>query len=535
MKFIKTYIIKLLAILLLLCLFCACSNKNNDIILPQNNTNQNTSENIKPISGGTLNIPINKNLYTLHPLYIKEAQTIEVFSIIFETLFTFDENFEPIASLAQSYKFSETENVLTIELRPNVHWHNDMGEVSALDAAFTINKILSDSSANHYSALSAYINSAQGSGNTLTLFTKNKSFAVLYELCSVPIIPEVYYSQLSAVTFTKPVGSGAYLVENFSLEQMDMIINQKWWKKLPYIEKICVKSFNNTDEIINAFLNKQIDCFPSSRITTEIYEILEGVSSKEYISHNYLFLGLNHQKNYLNNVTFRQAIAYAIDRTEIINNIYLSKASGAEQPLFNDYSISSTNIPRHDTNLTKSKEILLSLGFIDTDNNGILEKNGKELSFNIYVLNEVNDPVRRETANNIKTQLKKVGININVFAVSQQELEKVIQNKSFDMIISGYYFSNVPNVSFLFSGLGNITNYSSQKMKNNVSKFFSANSLNLLKESFFEIQTTFSQELPFIGLLFQMETFVYYDHVFPSEIKRNKSVYKNINEWFLNK
>ena len=536
MKFIKTYTIKLLAILLLICLFCACTpNDNTDIIPPQNNTNQGTNENIKPISGGTLNIPINKNLYTLHPLYIKEAQTIEIFSIIFETLFTFDENFEPVNSLAQSYKFSEDENILTIELRPNVHWHNDMGEISAQDAAFTINKILSDSNANHYSALSTYINSAQGNGNTLTLFTKNNSFAILYELCSVPIIPEAYYSQISAVSFEKPIGSGSYLVENFSLEKIDMVINQKWWKKLPYIEKICVKAFNNTDEIINAFLNKEIDCFPSSRITTEIYEILEGVSSKEYISPNYLFLGLNHQKNYLNDVTFRQAIAYAIDRTEIINNIYLSKASGAEQPLFNDYSISSTNIPRHDTNTTKSKEILSSLGFTDTDNNGFLEKNGKEISFNIYVLNDVNDPVRRETANNIKTQLKKVGININVFAVNQEELQKVIQNKSFDMIISGYYFSNVPNFEFLFSGSGNITNYSSQKMKNNVSSFFNSNSLSLLKESCFEIQTTFSQELPFIGLLFQMETFLYYDYVFPTEIKRNKSVYKNINEWFLNK
>jgi ABC-type oligopeptide transport system substrate-binding subunit len=117
MKFIKTYTIKFLSILLLICLFCACTpNDNTDIIPPQNNTNQGTNENIKPISGGTLNIPINKNLYTLHPLYIKEAQTIEVFSIIFETLFTFDENFEPVNSLAQSYKFSEDENVLTIEL-----------------------------------------------------------------------------------------------------------------------------------------------------------------------------------------------------------------------------------------------------------------------------------------------------------------------------------------------------------------------------------------------------------------------------------
>lgn len=536
MKFIKLFTTKLLAVLLLVCLFCACSpNDDTDIIPPQNNQNVNKNENVKAVAGGTLNIPINKNVYSFHPLYIKEAQTIEVFSIIFETLFTFDENFEPIASLAQSWKFSETENVLTIEMRPNVHWHNDMGEISAQDAAWTINKILSDPNANHYSALSPYINAAQGSGNTLTLFTKNKAVAVLYELCSIPIIPEAYYSQMPAVSFEKPVGSGSYLIESFSLDKIDMVINQKWWKKLPYIEKIYVKAYNNTDEIITAFLNKEIDCFPSSRITTEIYEILENVSSKEYISPNYLFLGLNQQKNYLNDVTFRQAIAYAIDRTEIINNIYLSKASGAEQPLFNDYSISSTNVARHDTNITHSKELLALLGFFDADNNGILEKNGKELSFNIYVLNDVNDPVRRETANNIKTQLKKVGINISVFAVNQEELQKVIQNKSFDMIISGYYFSNVPNFEFLFSGTGNITNYSSQKMKNNVSNFYNASSVSLLKDACFEIQTTFSQELPFIGLHFQMETFLYYDHVFPTEIKRNKSVYKNINEWFLNK
>ncbi len=535
MKFIKTYTTKFLAILLLACIFCACSPKDDDsVIPPQNQTSQNTSENKKAVSGGTLNIPINKNLYTLHPLYIKEAHTFNVFSIIFETLFSFDENFEPTLTLAQSYKFSENENILTIELRPNVHWHGDLGEIYATDAAWTINKILSDPSSNYYSALTTYLTGASGSGSTLTLYTKSNSYAILYELCSVPIIPEAYYSQKPSVTFDKPIGSGCYVVENYSLDQIDMVINQKWWKKLPYIEKICAKAFNDTDEIINAFLNKQIDCFPSSRITTEIYEILDNVSSTEYLSHNYLFLGLNQQKTHLNDVTFRQAIAYAIDRTEIINNIYLSKASGAEQPIFNDYSISSTNIPRHDTNKTKAKEILASLGFVDENLDGILEKNGKALSFNIYVLNDVNDPVRRETANNIKDQLKEIGILLNVFAVSKQELVSVIQNKSFDMIISGYYLSDFPDFNFLFSSSGNITNYYSKEMKTNIQNYLNAPSLNKLKQSCYDIQLTFSQQLPHIGLFFQMETFIYYDNIYPANIQRDKCVYKNINEWFIN-
>lgn len=536
MKFIKTFINRIIAILLLLCVFCACTpNDDTEIIPPQNQTNQTTNETKKATAGGTLNIPINKNLYTLHPLYIKEAQTLNVFSILFETLFVFDQNLEPSAYLAQSWKFSETENALIIEIRPNVHWHNDLGEISALDAAWTINKILSDQSANHHLALSAYVLSAEGSGNTLTIKTKNNSYALLYELCSIPIIPEAYYSQKPAVTFDIPIGSGCYLVSSYTAEKMDMIINQKWWKKLPYIENICAKAYVDTDQIINAFLNKEIDCFPSSRITTEVYEILDGVSSFEYLSHNYLFLGLNYQKAHLNNSVFRQAIAYSLDRTEIINNIYLSKASGAEQPLFNDYSISSTNIPRHDTNKTKAKELFSSLGYSDTNNNGILDKNGKDLSFNIYVLNDVNDPVRRETANNIKKQLEEVGILLNVNAVSQQDIINVIQNKSFDMIISGYHLSNAPDFNFLFSSAGNITNYSSQNMKNNINSYFSASSLSMLKQACYDIQLTFSQELPHIGLLFQMETFIYYDSLSPSQIKRDKRVYENINEWFINK
>ena len=37
----------------------------------------------------------------------------------------------------------------------------------------------------------------------------------------------------------------------------------------------------------------------------------------------------------------------------------------------------------------KSKEILSSLGFIDTDNNGILEKNGKGLNLTYEVLDGI--------------------------------------------------------------------------------------------------------------------------------------------------
>lgn len=106
-----------------------------------------------------------------------------------------------------------------------------------------------------------------------------------------------------------------------------------------------------------------------------------------------------------------------------INNIYLTKATGAEQPLFNDSSLSNANVQRYDTNLTHARELLAQLGYADSDGDGYLESSGTIIELTLAVINVPENPVRREAALSIQRNLKEVGIKVNVNALAEARLE----------------------------------------------------------------------------------------------------------------
>jgi peptide/nickel transport system substrate-binding protein len=193
---------------------------------------------------------------------------------------------------------------------------------------------------------------------------------------NIPVIPQAYYEGKDKMTKDIPMGSGCFKVDGLTFSEqtkMTLSIFSKWWKKLPYIEKVEAIGYSNTEAILQAFENGELDCVPSSLKTTEIYEILEGVDEKNYLSHDYVFLAFNLKRGVMANSNFRKAIAYAVDRTDIINNVYLTKATGAEQPLFNDTSLSSASVTRYDHNIVEAQQKLKSLGYSDNDGDGYLD------------------------------------------------------------------------------------------------------------------------------------------------------------------
>lgn len=530
-KFMKRCISSLLVILLLL--FTACSEKpDGEIVLKPGDYGTGDTAETEIISGGTLRIPMNLSPKTMHPLFIKEAQMREVYSMIFEPLVSFNTVFEPASSIAESWKYDEQSGTWIIQLRANVHWHGDLGELTGNDAAYTVNTVLSDPESIYYTDLSYYVQRAEGYGNTLIIYPKVNSFNLIYAL-NIPVIPEGYYSVRDKNTRDIPMGSGCYKVDEMSLDgasNMKLSVFTKWWKKLPYIEKIEAIGFKDTRSMMDAFKNGQLDAVPSSLKTTEIYEILDGVEELNYVSHNYVFLGFNLTRSFMKENAFRKAVAYSINRTDIINNVYLKKATGAELPLFNDTSLSSAAVTRYDHNLVEAEKCLNGLGYKDNDGDGYID--GIQLS--LLVVKDAANPIRLEAAEYIRDDLKKVGIRVNIDARALADFKKALNDRNYDMVLSGYYLSDTPNLNFIFSptGSGNLFNYSSKECQDALKSIDSALTLGSLKESALTLQKTLTEDIPQIGMFFEMNTLLFSKKLSVTEVTREGAVYSSINKWY---
>ena len=184
-------------------------------------------------------------------------------------------------------------------------------------------------------------------------------------------------------------------------------------------------------------------------------------------------------------------------------------------------------------NLTHARELLAQLGYADSDGDGYLESSGTIIELTLAVINVPENPVRREAALSIQRNLKEVGIKVNVNALAEADLKDAIKKGSYDLILSGYYLSEAPNLKFALSqGEGNLSNYSSEEMNAILARIDEANTLEELKSAVNSLQTLFAQDLPHIGLFFERNTFLYRSDLVPSGIKRDFDVYSKISTWY---
>jgi peptide/nickel transport system substrate-binding protein len=163
---------------------------------------------------------------------------------------------------------------------------------------------------------------------------------------------------------------------------------------------------------------------------------------------NYTFLGFNLRARgtgpsiarpphpVLGDAGVRRALSMAVDRQRLVTNIFDSLARVAIGPaprvLFPD-TAALRPLP-HDP--SRARALLDSLGWVDTDNDGVREKNGQSLAFDILV--PTSSETRRRFAVLLQEQLKAVGARVNVDAL---ELNAVIARataRDFDAYMGGW-------------------------------------------------------------------------------------------------
>jgi len=156
------------------------------------------------------------------------------------------------------------------------------------------------------------------------------------------------------------------------------------------------------------------------------------------ITNTYMIYGVNFNANKtintyqgvwspLSNETFRRAIAHLVDKNYFISNIFRYKAERIDVPIpvsqsnWWNTSVTYPNYP-YEFDPNESKRLLNSIGFVDTDGNGIRNypidwkppsKAGKDLDPIVFYVDCL-DEVRVLMAENLRDQMVSVGIPVDL-------------------------------------------------------------------------------------------------------------------------
>ena len=146
-------------------------------------------------------------------------------------------------------------------------------------------------------------------------------------------------------------------------------------------------------------------------------------------------MGFNLKHKPFDDIRVRQAINYAIDKQELIDGVLLGLGEPVASPYKPGTRWSNPALKPYPYDPAKAKALLKAAGFVDTNGDGILEKDGKPFSFEILTTNKE----RETSAVLIQRRLKDVGIQVNVRMLEWASfLGRFIEPREFDAVILGW-------------------------------------------------------------------------------------------------
>ena len=347
--------------------------------------------------------------------------------------------------LATDYDLSPDGLTWTFMIRDDAKF-TDGEPVTAEDVAFT----LETAKAAQGSVDLTYMESAVAQDDTTVVITLSQPTSIfLNTLASVGIVPEHAYSEDYG---TNPMGSGPYkFVEWKTQEQIIFTANEDYYGGAPEIKNVTVV-FMSEDAALAAVQAGQVDVAYSSATlgTTEVpgYHV-ESIASADNRGFTLPVLpnegkttesGAPIGNNVTCNLEIRQAIAYAIDREQIVDALL----NGFGRPAYSENDGMPWNNPEVaiETDVDYAKQLLADAGWADTDGDGIVEKDGLKAEFRCVYPS--GDSVRQAVGMAAAEQLKEIGIKITIEGMSWDEIMNVMFSEA---VLMGWG-SAIPNETY---------------------------------------------------------------------------------------
>ncbi|MEH2174087.1 ABC transporter substrate-binding protein [Nostoc sp.] len=232
--------------------------------------------------------------------------------------------------------------------------------------------------------------------------------------------------------------NGPYKIERYDTSQRVVFRrNPYYWRKdaqgnsQPYIERVIWQIVESTDTSLLQFRSGGLD---TVGVSPDYFSLLK-VQEKQgnFTIYNggptsatsFVWFNLNKGKRdgkplvdpvksrWFNNVQFRQAIAYAIDRQTMINNTFRGLGVPQDSPISvqSPYYLSpKEGLKVYDYNQQKAKELLLKAGF-KYNNNQLVDDRGNRVRFSL--LTNAGNKIREAMGSQIKQDLSKIGIQVD--------------------------------------------------------------------------------------------------------------------------
>lgn len=409
------------AVLTVLAAGCASKSGSNEGSTSAMNENVSQGSDVS-----VLKIALDADPPSFDPADFNSSRAVLTGYSCYDTLLEFsDDGTKLLPKLAESWEQAD-ELTYVYKIRKDVLF-NDGTPMTMEDVLFSLNRIMDPDTAASMSYLFESVESFEETGDyELTVKLKYPDvtwqFVPATSPCNIvsKAAVEAAGDEYGSITSLTCVGTGPYVLDSWtSGSEITLVKNPHYWgdADTQLWDKVVCSIITDATSTALAAQSGQLDYVHPVGFSPETFEMYKGISSMTfttYQSTNATYLALNCDKAPFNDVNFRKACSYAIDKNAIaaaVGQEYAKASKGVPIPEVMYYmdeaawtDAVANEIETYDYDLDKAKEYLAQSAYPEgTSVDYYVTANGKTL------------------AEIVQYQLAQIGVTVNIVEILNSE------------------------------------------------------------------------------------------------------------------
>lgn len=365
---------------------------------------------------------------TLDPAMAYDIASAMIIQNLFDTLVTYKPGTtELVGELAEKWESNPEATEWTFYLRKGVKLH-DGTELTAEVVKYSIER--AKKLQGPPSFLLDPIKEVQVVDKYTVKFVLEYPFApfpsLMAFMITAPVSPKAA-EELGDAFAEKPVGAGPFKLESWVKgQEVVLVANEDYWQGKPKVSKIIIKIIKDPSSLRIALENGEVDMAFGIQ-PSDIPALMDNPNIKVVSIEGLVmeWLGMNVEREGLNNKLVRQAISYAINYDYILENVLKGTAIRSYGPLPPKVWGYDENIEEYAYKYDpeKAKQLLAQAGY----------PNGEGLPEFELIISTEERSERGEVAAVIQDNLRQIGIKVKITNLDWSTYLDRLFNRDFDM------------------------------------------------------------------------------------------------------
>ncbi len=374
-------------------------------------------------------------LNNLNPLFASSDAEISASKLMFSGLLSYDKVGRLQGDVAQNYQISPNGKTYTVNLKPNVKWH-DGKPLTAQDVVYTVRTMQDPKTGSrHYSSWQNI--EVAATTPQQVVFTLPTSYAPFASAMTFPILPEhilgkVPPEQLQENEFNgNPVGSGPF--SYVDLQTIDASKDKKalqldryeeYWDGPSKLSRFSLYVYGNREDLVKGVQQREVNAASGVKVNTT------RLQSTDVALNNGVFALFKTDNIILKDKNVRKALVQGLDREKLRSELGGKKV--LEGPIINDQTPIANQVIQPGYDVTAASQLLDAAGWVK-GSDGIRYKAGQPLKLRIV---SVDTSSYRKLVGLLSRHWKQLGIKAETQLIDPQQIQQIIlRPRAYDILV----------------------------------------------------------------------------------------------------